>query len=113
MAPSDLIASYLKHYKSKGLHSTFVGKLHIHSAQEFPDKLEYYVRLVRKHLGHLYLIFSKRVDKYNGSAQNKDITFDLGVRTFCSGYDPDGIFIELRKSDISGIHKFCRSIDKL
>ena len=41
------------------------------------------------------------------------IGFDPGVITFSTGYDPNGIIIELEKPDISGIHRLCRSIDKL
>jgi putative transposase len=41
------------------------------------------------------------------------IAFDPGMRTFCTGYDPDGIIVEVGKSDISRIDKLCYHYDKL
>jgi transposase len=89
------------------------GKEPIKSAEELPDKLEYDARLVRKRSGHFYLCIPKKLDKYNGPPQNKTIAFDPGIRTFCTGYDPDGIIMEVVKSDISRIYRLCYSYDKL
>lgn len=42
------------------------------------------------------------MDRY----KNNVIYFDHGIRTFCAGYDPGGIIIELKKKDgISRIHR--------
>jgi putative transposase len=113
-APSDLIAIYAKHYKSSGvIFPRFFGKEPIKSAEQLPDKLEYDARLVRKRLGHFYLCIPKKLDKYNGPSQNKVIAFDPGMRTFCTGYDPDGIIVEVGKSDISRIYRLCYHYDKL
>jgi hypothetical protein len=35
------------------------------------------------------------------------------VRTFYTGYDRDGIIVEVGKSDISRIYRLCNSYDKL
>jgi hypothetical protein len=51
----------------------------------------------KKRYGHFYLCISKNLDKYNGPSQNKGIAFDPRMRTFCTGYDPDGIIVEVRK----------------
>jgi putative transposase len=113
-APSDSIAIYAKNYKSKGIfYPTFFGKEPIKSAEEFPDKLEHDARLVRKRYGHFYLCIPKKLYKHNGPSQNKVIAFDPGLRTFCSGYDPDGMIVEVGKSDISKIYRLCNSYDKL
>jgi putative transposase len=113
-APSDSIAIYANNYKSKGvIFPRFFGKKPIKNAEELPDKLEYDARLVRKRLGHFYLCIPKKLDKYNGPSQNKVIAFDPGMRTFCTGYDPDGIIVEIGKSDISRIYRLCNSYDKL
>lgn len=89
------------------------GSEPIKSAEELSDYLEYDIMLFIKRLGHSYLCILKRLDKYNEHLQNMVIGFDPGVITFSTGYDPDGIIIELEKPDISGIHRLCRSIDKL
>jgi putative transposase len=113
-APSDSIAIYAKHYNSKGvIFPRFFGKDPIKSAEELPDKLEYDARLVRKHYGHFYLCIPKKLDKYNGPSQNKVIAFDPGMRPFCTGYYPDGIIVEVGKSDISRTYRLCNSYDKL
>jgi transposase len=91
----------------------FFGKEPIKSAEQFPDKLEYDARLVRKRYGYFYLCIPKKLDKYNGPSQNNVIAFDPGVRTFFTGYDPHGIIVEVRKSDISRIYRLCNSYDKL
>jgi putative transposase len=113
-APSDSIAIYAKNYKSKGvIFPRFFGKEPIKIAEELPDKLEYDARLAKKCLGHFYLCIPKKFNKYNGPSQNKVIAFDPGMRTFCTGYDPDGIIVEVGKSDISRIYRLCNSYDKL
>jgi putative transposase len=113
-APSDSIAIYANNYKSKGvIFSMFFGKEPIKSAEQLPDKLEYDARLVRKRYGYFHLCIPKKLDKYNGPSQNKVIAFDHGVRTFFTGYDPDGIIVEVGKSDISRIDKLCYHYDKL
>jgi hypothetical protein len=35
------------------------------------------------------------------------------MRTFFTGYDPDGVIVEVGKSDISRIYRLCNSCDKL
>jgi putative transposase len=35
------------------------------------------------------------------------------MRTFCTGYDPDGMIVEVGKSDISRIYRLCYAYDKL
>jgi transposase len=89
------------------------GKEPIKSAEDLLNKLEYDARLVRKRYGHFYLCIPKKLDKYNGPPQNKVIAFDPGMRTFCTGYDPNGIIVEVGKSDISRIYRLCYSYDKL
>jgi putative transposase len=91
----------------------FFGKEPIKSAEQFPDKLEYDARLVRKRYGYFYLCIPKKLDKYNGSSLNKVIAFGPETRTWCTGYDPDGIIVEVGKSDISRIDKLCYHYDKL
>jgi putative transposase len=113
-APSDSIAIFAKNYKAKGvIFPTFFGKEPIKSAEELPDKLEYDARLARKRYGHFYLCIPKKPGKYNGPLQNKVIAFDPGMKTFCTGYDPDGMIVEVGKSDISRIYRLCNSYDKL
>jgi hypothetical protein len=85
---------------SKGVfHPTFFGKGSIKSAQDLSDKLEYDSRLVKHVLAISTFAFPKDSTN-NGPSQNKAIAFDPGIRTFCTGYDPDGIIMKLGESDM-------------
>jgi hypothetical protein len=111
---SDPIAIYVKHYESKEVFfPRFFGKEPIKSAEELSDKLEYDATLVRKRYGYFYLCIPKRPDKYNRPLQNKAIAFNPGIKTFCTGYDPDGIIVKVGKSNISKIYRLYYHYDKL
>jgi putative transposase len=100
-------------YKSKGvIFPRVFGKEPIKNAEELPDKLEYDARLVRKRYGYFYLCIPKKTRQIQWTVTKKVIAFDPGIRTFCTGYDPDGIIIELEKSDISRIYRLCYYYDK-
>jgi 1,4-dihydroxy-2-naphthoyl-CoA synthase len=45
--------------------------------------------------------------------KTRSFAFDPGMGTFCTGYDPDGMIVEVGKSDISRIYRLCNSYDKL
>jgi hypothetical protein len=49
----------------------------------------------------------------NTMDRHKVIAFDPGMRTSCIGCHPDGIIVEVGKSDISGIYRLCYSYDDL
>lgn len=52
--------------------------------------------------------FSKNLTNTVDLYKNKVISFDLGVKPFCTGYVPNCITIEVQKSYISRIHRlFC------
>jgi hypothetical protein len=50
-------------------------------------------------------VFPKSSTNMMGLHKTKVIAFDPGMRTFCTGYDPDGIIVEVGKSDISRIYR--------
>ncbi|KAK9326064.1 hypothetical protein V1517DRAFT_312599 [Lipomyces orientalis] len=49
----------------------------------------------------------------DGPSSGRLISLDPGVRTFLTGYSPDGEAIELGKSNIGHIYRRCHSLDEL
>jgi transposase len=43
--------------------------------------------------------FQKKTRQIQLTVTNKVIAFDPGMRTFCTGYDPDGMIVEVGKSE--------------
>ncbi|GBC00240.1 hypothetical protein RclHR1_00380008 [Rhizophagus clarus] len=66
-------------------------------------------------LGHFYLyvpISLNIIDNQNNVC-GKVISLDPGVRTFMTGYDPDGQIIEWGNGDIDKVFKLSKKYDKL
>ena len=76
----------------------------IKSAEWLSKYLEYDARLVRKCVGYFYLYISKRCGKYNGLLQNMDAAFNPGGRNAFVLDIIQIVLLNIRKSDISGIH---------
>ncbi|HWU42665.1 MAG TPA: transposase, partial [Bdellovibrio sp.] len=113
-APSDSIVVPKTCYTKRGVfYPRFFGNKPIKSAKRLPVELEYEARIVRNHLGHFYFCIPKKLDKYDGPSRNKIISIDPGVRTFCTGYDSDGLVVEVGESDISKIESLCHEYDDL
>lgn len=85
----------------------------------------YDLRLTREKTGKWYLILplplsrkytrtrslkEMRTDK---PESNRVIALDPGVRTFLTGYSPDGLLLEIGNGDIEKIHKVAEKIDTL
>jgi len=67
------------------------------------------------HLGHFYLCVSVPLDIIDNQddVRGKVISLDPGVRTFMTGYDPDGQLIEWGNGDLNKIFKLSKKYDKL
>ncbi|KAK9314229.1 putative transposase DNA-binding domain-containing protein [Lipomyces starkeyi] len=88
---------------------------HMKSAIKLPEKLRYDSRLVmERHTGHFYLCVPGPLEEVEGPAGvPRVMSLDPGVRTFMTGYSPDGEVLELGKADIGHIYRLCHRMDAL
>ncbi|KAJ8100094.1 putative transposase DNA-binding domain-containing protein [Lipomyces tetrasporus] len=88
---------------------------HMKSAIKLPEKLLYDSRLVmERHTGHFYLCVPGPLEEVEGHAGiPRVVSLDPGVRTFMTGYSPDGEVLELGKADIGHIYRLCHRMDSL
>lgn len=116
-AKSDSIALLAKHWKSSGLfHPTFWGKTPLRSAEPLPEKLNYDCRIQRTNLGCFYLCIPQPLEHRSENqtpVQPSVIALDPGVRTFQTGYSPDGSIVEFANKDAGRLYRLCLHLDRL
>ena len=83
-----------------------------------PEKLPADSRLIRTRLNQYYLCMPEPITQHPMSeapnpAMKCTIALDPGVRTFMTGYDPDGATFEWGKRDMGRINRLCYAFDKL
>jgi putative transposase len=117
----ESIVIHSKHWKNGVFYPKFFGKDPIRAAEPLPPTLSYDSRLIRTHLNEYYLCLPQPLAiqpenqrlKWRCSEEDRIISIDPGVRTFATGYDPQGLAIEWGKADISRIYRLSRAYDKL
>ncbi|RIA80133.1 hypothetical protein C1645_839246 [Glomus cerebriforme] len=87
----------------KAYNSTFATG--IKSSRPIPLELGYDSRLIMNRLGPFIVS--------EGQRSTRLISLDPGVRTFITGYSPDGYTVEWGKGNIDRIHRLCGFYDKL
>jgi putative transposase len=114
-ATSDSIALLAKHYKTRGIfHPSFWTPMPLDASEPLPDKLEYDCRLQRTRLGKFYLCVPRPLQRKTIAPEYPSvIALDPGVRTFQTGYCPDGSTSSFGDRDIGRIANICRRVDKL
>jgi len=121
-SPSESIALLAKHYgHRRGEYARIFGAGRMKSAEPLPEKLLYDARLQKiSILGEYYLVVPQplpHVPENQGPAYDNDaslaIALDPGVRTFFTGYNPDGTLVEWGKNDMTRIYRLCHVLDKL
>ncbi|KAJ8104093.1 putative transposase DNA-binding domain-containing protein [Lipomyces tetrasporus] len=87
----------------------------IKSAEKLPEKLSYDSRLVmERSTGHFYLCVPAPLEMVEGpTGVPRVMSLDPGVRSFMTGYSPDGEMVELGKGDIGRIYRLCHWLDDL
>lgn len=80
-----------------------------------PEVLQYDSRFIRDKIGRYFLCIPLPLVTYakNENQVPSVIALDPGVRTFATGYSPDGEIFEIGKGDIGRIYRLCRRIDNL
>ncbi|KAK9337071.1 putative transposase DNA-binding domain-containing protein [Lipomyces starkeyi] len=112
----ESIVIHSKHWKRRRGKFAFLRRLNSGKKGEtLPDTLPHDSRLVRERLtGHFYLCVPGPLDVVEGHAGfGRVVSLDPGVRTFMTGYSPDGEVIELGKGSIGHIYRLCHRLDDL
>jgi len=86
---------------------------HIRAAEPLPQDLVYDTKLVKDRLGRFYLCQILPLQDVECSPTEKTISLDPGVRTFMTGYSPEGTTTEWGKGDMQRIFRLCKEHDKL
>ncbi|KAK9351256.1 hypothetical protein V1523DRAFT_28847 [Lipomyces doorenjongii] len=109
----ESIVVHAKHWKHRTGKYAFLR--HMKCQEKLPEMLPHDSRLVVEcHTGHFYLCVPGAVEVVEGPARvPRVVSLDPGVRTFMTGYTPDGAVIELGKGDIRHIHRLCCHLDVL
>lgn len=82
---------------------------------ERPSEINNTINITMNHLGHFYLCVSIPLDIIDNQddVHGKVISLDPGVRTFMTGYDPNGQIIKWGNGDIDKVFKLSKKYDKL
>lgn len=80
-----------------------------------PEILQYDSRFIRDKLGRYFICIPLPLVTHlkNENQVPSVVALDPGVRTFVTGYSPDGEIFEIGKGDIGRIYRLCRKIDDL
>lgn len=85
----------------------------VKSSEKLPEKLDYTSRLKRTPTNKYYFCFPKVLELKGENQANKIIFIDPGVKTFLTGYDPDGKIIIWGERDIGFIARLQHYRNKL
>jgi putative transposase len=118
-APQESIVIHSKHWQAKR-GPYFDLKQSLRSREKLPQDLVYDSRLIRTKLGEYYLCVLKPVG-HGGESQApmqtndfRNITaLDPGVRTFMTGYSPQGLVCEWGKGDATRLGRLCHCVSRL
>ncbi|KAK9363877.1 putative transposase DNA-binding domain-containing protein, partial [Lipomyces starkeyi] len=108
----ESIVIHHKHWSRGRGKYAFLRKMK--SAEPLPKELSHDSRLVyQRTTGHYYLCVPMISQVHEGPASGRLISLDPGVRTFLTGYTPDGEVVELGSNDIGHIYRLCHWLDEL
>jgi putative transposase len=102
--------------RKRGMFASVFGasKLRTGKGDTLPEKLEHDSKLTRDRRGRFWLSIPCALASHPVRSQPMRVTsIDPGIRTFATGYDPDGFVWEWGAGDIGRIVRLCRGADKL
>jgi IS605 OrfB family transposase len=99
--------------KSRNFYSSIFRPDRMKSSEHLPLKLKHTSRLVKTELGKYFLHLQNDIETFDENQVKGIISIDPGQKTFCSGYDPSGKFIEFGKQDIGRIARLLHYRNKL
>ncbi len=87
--------------------------------RSYNGPIEYDCRLSLDKLGRFYLHvpFSRHVEvrenQTDGDSSKRWAALDPGIRSFLTGYSPDGRAFDIGNTDVSRLYRLCLALDKL
>jgi len=113
-AESQAITIHSKHWKKAGVfHPKRWGKTPLRAAEPLPDRLTYDTKLVKDRLGRFFLCQILPLSETNHLPDEKVIALDPGVRSFVTGYSPEGTLTEWGNGDMKRIYRLCQTHARL
>ena len=97
-------------------YSTFFGSQPLKASEPLPEDLVYDTRLQRDRQGNFYLCLLSPLEIHQQQqqlAQTGIVSLDPGVRTFLTGYTPQGEVMEVGKEDYRRLTNLCKRYDEL
>lgn len=108
------IVIHSKHWRNNTFYKTTFGKEPMKSSEPIPEHLGYDARLVRDKCGKYFLCLPLPLnDHLSHEPDHRIIALDPGVRTFITGYDPDGRVVDIGSKDMARIYRLCDGMDRL
>lgn len=128
----ESVVVHAKYWKAK--HGQYAFMRRMRAAEPLPDDLVYDTRLLyRRRIGEFYLCVlspivqpqplfvapepgrrdENQVPPPSAPPPRRAIALDPGVRTFLTGYDPDGRACEWGRGDVGRVYRLCHALDKL
>lgn len=102
--------------KTRGGYSELFHSKKLKCNEILPKKLNYTSRLLTNKLGEYFLAIPKRINDISNIHENqvdKEISLDPGVRTFQTGYDPNGFIFNFCPNDIGKLARLLHHKNKL
>lgn len=103
-----------KHWNHKrGVYSSVFSPTALKCERPLPASLQYDCRLIRTSLRQYFVCIPQPLGCESQAPERDVIALDPGVRTFMTGYDPEGRVVQWGKDDIHRIARLLHSQSKL
>jgi IS605 OrfB family transposase len=105
-----------KYWNTKNsMYSKILSSKKLKCETNLPENLKYTSRLIKTKLNEYYLCIPKLIEPiiHENQVSDRKISFDPGSRTFQTGYDPDGLLINIGPNDIGLLARLMHYKNKL
>ncbi len=94
---SLIVRSKYWNKSSRNFFSKLFTKEKLRTREKLPDILPHDCRLIREPTGHFYLCIPDYKEQEESQEKQEMIAFDPGLKSFLTGYDPNGSVLEIGK----------------
>jgi len=119
-SPQEAIALEGRKWKDGRIYPRSFGKAKMKAFEVLPSEMAFDFRIVKNRLSEFFICIPHELEIRSESQaptfnnfEEGILSIDPGVRTFCTGYSPNGKSCEWAKNDIARIGRLCHALDKL